>query len=401
MAVILTACSIPGMARQRIQVQAVNDDLSYNLDLKAIATIFGDSRDLEDFERRINDTDNEISNLDLNGDGDIDYLRVIETSENNTHVVVIQAILDRDVFQDVATVVVDRDRYSRSYVQIIGDPYIYGNNYIIEPVFYHTPRILSWFWTPYYRSWYSPYSWGYYPGYYHNRHRVHIDIYLSHVHNCINYDHYYRYNDSWRNRDAYRIYGSVSRNDYSVRYPERNFSKRNSDATNRYEMDRKHNSDYVRSSERSTSNEGRYNTPRSSNDNVYNRSTRTPSAARNDNNSRNESSVRKSESTRSTNTDVYRPNREASAPTRESYTTRESTPTREVNKRTESRSTENSSSGSRNSSENVRTARPAPESRNVERSSTTRSSSPAPSRSESTRSSSSSSSESRSSGGRR
>jgi hypothetical protein len=400
-AILTIAFSIPGMARQRIQVEAVNNDLSYYLDLKAIASIFGDSRDLEDFERRINDSDAEISNLDLNGDGDIDYLRVIETSENNTHVVVIQAILDRDVFQDVATVVVDRDRYRRSYVQIIGDPYIYGNNYIIEPVFYRTPRILSWFWTPYYRSWYSPYTWGYYPQYYHYRRPVHINIYLSHVHGCINYDHYYRYNDSWRNRDAYRMYGSISRNDYSVRYPERNYSRRNTDTSNRYEMDRRHNSDYVRSSDNNSSNNARYNSSRSSNNNVYDRSTRTPSDVRNQSGGRSESTVRKSETTRSSNTDVYRPSRQSSTPTREGYTPNQSSTRTEEVKRPATRSSENVTTPSRSSSESVRSARPAPETKTVERSSSQRSSTPAPTKSESTRSSSSKSSSSRSEGGRR
>ena len=113
-----------------------------------MASIFGDSRTLEDFERRLNDYDAQISNLDLNSDGEIDYLRVIETSENNLHLIVIQAILDRDVFQDVATIVVERDRNRRTYVQVIGDPYMYGYNYIIEPVYLRTPRIFSWFWTP-------------------------------------------------------------------------------------------------------------------------------------------------------------------------------------------------------------------------------------------------------------
>ncbi|MFZ4583252.1 MAG: hypothetical protein ACOYM7_11445 [Paludibacter sp.] len=400
-AILTVAFSIQGMARQRIQVEAVNNDLSYYLDLKAIASIFGDSRDLEDFERRINDSDAEISNLDLNGDGDIDYLRVIETSENNTHVVVIQAILDRNVFQDVATVVVDRDRYQRSYVQIIGDPYIYGNNYIIEPVFYHTPRILSWFWTPYYRSWYSPYTWGYYPHYYYSRHQMHIDMYLSHVHGCINYDHYYRYNDSWRNHNAYKMYGSISRNDYSVRHPELNYSRRNTDTSNRYEMDRRHNSDYVRSGDRNSSNEVRSSSSRSSNDNVYDRSSRTPSDVRSQSGNRSENSVRSTESTRPSNSDVYRPSRESSSSSREGYTpSQRSTRTEEVSKPI-SRSSESVNTTSRNSGESVRSSRPAPESKSIDRSSSQRSSTPAPSKSESTRSASSKSSSSRSEGGRR
>ena len=148
--VLFLTTTIQLSAQRRVTVEAINNDISYSLDLKAVASIFGDSRTLEDFERRLNDYDAQISNLDLNSDGEIDYLRVIETSENNLHLVVIQAILDRDVFQDVATIVVERDRNRRTYVQVIGDPYMYGYNYIIEPVYLRTPRIFSWFWTPRY-----------------------------------------------------------------------------------------------------------------------------------------------------------------------------------------------------------------------------------------------------------
>lgn len=57
-------------------VVAQNYDISDNLDLQAVASIFGESNDLEDFERRLNDPSLQISNLDLNRDNYVDYLRV-------------------------------------------------------------------------------------------------------------------------------------------------------------------------------------------------------------------------------------------------------------------------------------------------------------------------------------
>lgn len=237
--VLFLTTTIQLSAQRRVTVEAINNDISYSLDLKAVASIFGDSRTLEDFERRLNDYDAQISNLDLNSDGEIDYLRVIETSENNLHLVVIQAILDRDVFQDVATIVVERDRYRRTYVQVIGDPYMYGYNYIIEPVYLRTPRIFSWFWTPRYKRWYSPYYWGYYPRHYHHRRPIEINLYLTHINRHINHRHNYRYSENIRNEQAYRLRNSVSRNDYGVRYPDREFSKRNANVKNRYEIDRR------------------------------------------------------------------------------------------------------------------------------------------------------------------
>ncbi|MBP1677482.1 MAG: hypothetical protein H6Q20_2041 [Bacteroidetes bacterium] len=266
-------------AQNRITVEAVNNDISYYLDLKAVASVFGESRNLEDFERRLNDYDNGLSNLDLNGDGEIDYLRVVETKENNVHLVVIQAILDRDVFQDVATIVVERDQYRRSTIQVIGDPYIYGYNYIIEPVYYRTPSIISWFWGPRYYSWYSPYYWGYYPKYYRYRRPIEINLYLGRIHNHIDVRHHYRYNDRWHSETAYRMRSSVSRNDYQVRYPDRTFEKRNSnDVRNRASFDYRRSNDNARINNDGTRRSNTYqNGSRSENynnrqNNSYNRS---------------------------------------------------------------------------------------------------------------------------------
>ena len=130
-------------AQEKTTVTAKNSDISDNLDLRAVATVFGDAKDLEDFERRLNDPKTQISNLDLNNDNYVDYLRVIETVEGNVHLVVVQAVLEKDVFQDVATIEVERDSNNRVQVQVVGDVYMYGTNYIYEPVYVHTPVIYT------------------------------------------------------------------------------------------------------------------------------------------------------------------------------------------------------------------------------------------------------------------
>lgn len=236
--VLLLTITTQLSAQRNIRVEAYNDDISYALDLRAVASVFGDARNLEDFERRLNDNDNGISNLDLNNDGYIDYLRVIETNEKNVHLVVIQAVLGQDFYQDVASIVVERTRRNQFYVQVIGDPFMYGYDYIIEPYFARVPYIVNWFWSPRYVRWYSPYYWDYYPRYYHYRNPVHIDIYLGHIHGRINYDHRYRYSSHRRNDDIVRIYAPVGRNDYGKRYPEKNFDKRhyNEGVRNSYEL---------------------------------------------------------------------------------------------------------------------------------------------------------------------
>lgn len=55
------------------------------------------------------------------------------------------AVLEKDVFQDVATIEVERDSNNRVQVQVVGDVYMYGTNYIYEPVYVHTPIIYTTF----------------------------------------------------------------------------------------------------------------------------------------------------------------------------------------------------------------------------------------------------------------
>jgi cystathionine beta-lyase family protein involved in aluminum resistance len=130
-------------AQDRTTVNATSSEISDNLDLRAIASIFGDAKNLEDFERQLNDPKIQISNLDLNDDNQVDYLRVIESVEGNTHLIIVQSVLGRDTYQDVATIEVEKDRNNQVQVQVVGDVYMYGQNYIYEPIYVATPIIYS------------------------------------------------------------------------------------------------------------------------------------------------------------------------------------------------------------------------------------------------------------------
>lgn len=230
---ITTLC----MAQKTITVEAQNSDISNNLDLKAVATVFGQSKDLQEFEQKLNDYDSQISNLDLNKDGQVDYLRVIEKTENGIHVVEIQAVLDKDVYQDVASIVVEKDQNNKPTVQVIGDPYIYGDNYIIEPSYVYTPSIFSFFWGSSYYRWNSPYYYGYYPSYYHHREPCELDLYYSNVYSHVDHNQRYYYTNNIRNESAARMINSVSRNDLAVRHPERSFSNRNENVRNKSDIE--------------------------------------------------------------------------------------------------------------------------------------------------------------------
>ena len=218
---------ISGLQAQDVTtVEATSQEISNHLDLEAVASIFGDSKDLEDFENRLNDPETQISNLDLNNDNYVDYLRVVEIVEENTHVIVIQAVLGDDIFQDVATIEVEKDNEGTTRVQVVGDVYMYGDNYIIEPVYVHRPIFFSNFWRPHYRPYCSNWYWGYYPRYYYHWSPYHVDYYHTHIYYHINVHHTYHYTNVRRSRRAVHIHNTHRRNDYGRRHVDRSYSSR-------------------------------------------------------------------------------------------------------------------------------------------------------------------------------
>lgn len=229
--------AITSFAQDKTTVTANSSDISDNLDLRAVATIFGDASDLEDFERRLNDPKSQISNLDLNNDNYVDYLRVIESIEGNAHIIVVQAVLDKDLYQDVASIEVEKDRNNNVQVQVVGDVYMYGDNYIYEPVYVHRPIIYTSFWVSSYRPYCSSWYWNYYPTYYTYWRPFPIFRYRNHIAVHINFGHTYHYVNTRRCAYAYNAYYGRRGNGYERRYPNRSFSHRNSGYSNRYEMD--------------------------------------------------------------------------------------------------------------------------------------------------------------------
>lgn len=163
------------------QVTAVTQ---YNecLDLKAVVTLFSNSSSVEDFEKSLNNSNLHISNLDLNNDGYADYLRCVEVADGLDRYIIIQAIIDSNLYQDVATIFVTKDTSNVITVQIIGDSYLYGSNYIIQPTFIYYPRIYSWLWCSHWRCWHSPYRYTYYPSWYVRYHTCHYNAYRHHIH---------------------------------------------------------------------------------------------------------------------------------------------------------------------------------------------------------------------------
>jgi hypothetical protein len=209
-----------------------------NLNLYAVLDIFQKSKTLEEFERAINDKDTNINNLDLNNDGYVDYIQVASYRDGDSYSIVLRVAVDRIEYQDVAVIEVNKNRYGKVVVQIIGDEELYGEDYILEPsagddytpnpgylgyertytgnywngVLYvnNWPIIINLF-SPSFVIYISPWRWGYYPSYW----RAWTPIY---------YYNYWDYHRHYYRNDFYRRVGYV-------RYPLAHsyyYSRRNS-----------------------------------------------------------------------------------------------------------------------------------------------------------------------------
>ena len=211
-----------------VTVTTYNSDPCFYLDLNAVAAAFAESRSVREFEQILNSSRYMINNLDLNRDGWIDYLRVIETHSGYYHTMLIQACLAPGVFQDVATLIAER-RTSALYVEVVGDRYLYGYNYIVRPVFVKRPPIWDVFGRPTYAVWTSPYHYGYFPSYYTqpkpiylNHYQAYVTTYMSNHHYCHTCEYpttvfYSNYTNMTRNS---------SRNDYATQHPNDSFEQR-------------------------------------------------------------------------------------------------------------------------------------------------------------------------------
>ena len=157
--------------------------------LQGAIELFKKAESPEDFEKLLNAEDNGVNNLDLNEDGQVDYIRVIDKVDGDVHVLILQVPVSETESQDIAVIEIEKQNEDYAILQIIGDEDIYGEQTIAEP-FEETAdakegrggpsvqmkpyRIVVnvWLWPsvrfmygPSYRLWVSPYRWAYYPSY--------------------------------------------------------------------------------------------------------------------------------------------------------------------------------------------------------------------------------------------
>jgi len=115
------------------QEQTPATEAGEDFDLNAVIELMEKAEDLADLEKKINDEENQVNNLDLNKDEEIDVIKVVEYDEENTRLIVLQAVLSETEVQDIATIEIEKHSEDEISLQVIGDPDIYGPDYIIEP----------------------------------------------------------------------------------------------------------------------------------------------------------------------------------------------------------------------------------------------------------------------------
>src|SRR5690242_10408711 len=104
-----------------------------NLDLYAVLTTFQKSKTIEEFEKTLNDPKTKINNLDLNLDKKVDFIKVVSKKKDNSHTFILQVDVTKDETQDVAVILLDKDKNNKVSLQIVGDEELYGKDYVIEP----------------------------------------------------------------------------------------------------------------------------------------------------------------------------------------------------------------------------------------------------------------------------
>jgi hypothetical protein len=161
--------TIPAFIRAQETITAVSN-VGEDLDLYAVLDLLEESENLEEFEKALNSEEKGINNLDLNEDGEVDYIKVEETVEENTHLIVLQVEIEENDFQDVATIEIEKKAEDDISVQAVGAEEFYGEDYIIEPVtektettttvvHVHTWPLILFIFRPRYSPWRSPWRW--------------------------------------------------------------------------------------------------------------------------------------------------------------------------------------------------------------------------------------------------
>ncbi len=250
-----------------------------NLDLYAVMEIFQKSKTIEDFEKTLNAEKSGVNNLDLDDNKKVDFIKVITNKDGDSFTFILQVPVSKTENQDVAVILVSKDKSGQASIQIVGDEDLYGKNYIVEPkgtasagtanpgysggnsetmnlpaqsttttVVVQSPPIVQYVYSPAYVPYYPPYYYGYYPPYYHPIVPIAFGIFWANNFHChggyyggyhgsvninVNHvNHYNNYNNNSRNRSN-TVSNNKARGSYGNRSATTNNMNRGNTASTR------------------------------------------------------------------------------------------------------------------------------------------------------------------------
>ena len=137
------------------------------LDLQAVGDLVKKAKDGPDFERLLNDSKTAINNLDLDEDGDVDYIKVTEYGEGDTRGFSLTVDLSEEEEQEIATIEIEKTGTETATVQTHGNQHIYGHNHYHRSSFGLTDALLlGWMFSGNRQPYHSGWGYGNYPGSY-------------------------------------------------------------------------------------------------------------------------------------------------------------------------------------------------------------------------------------------
>ena len=104
-----------------------------DFDLEALPGIIETVSTFEDLEKAINNEKNEINNLDLDQNGEVDYIMIQMEKDGDAYIAFLRVAMSETEMQDVATIEMEKKSANTASFQIVGEEELYGKDYILEP----------------------------------------------------------------------------------------------------------------------------------------------------------------------------------------------------------------------------------------------------------------------------
>ena len=143
------------------------------LDLQAVGEIAKKARNAEDLERQLNQPEG-INNLDLDGNGQVDYINVTEFGgKGSAYGFSLHTNFGQGDDQELATIQIEKTPDNQANIAVAGNANYYGaGSYYHATVPLGELILWSWLLAPHAYWYHPPYYFGFYPSYYHGYYPV-------------------------------------------------------------------------------------------------------------------------------------------------------------------------------------------------------------------------------------